>query len=62
MSCDWCRQQKMVCHWDLMGITGPQDPNALKRACRPVKKPVIDVDNLDDAGDGSLLSPAVDVA
>jgi hypothetical protein len=32
------------------------------RACRPVKKLVIDVDNLEDAGDKSLPSPAADIA
>jgi membrane protein involved in colicin uptake len=33
MLCDQCWQQKMACHWDLMGVMGPRDPNALKRAC-----------------------------
>jgi hypothetical protein len=50
-SCDQCRQWKMACHWDLVGITGPRDPNALKRARKTVKKPVIDVDDFEDAGD-----------
>jgi hypothetical protein len=30
MSCDWCRQWKVACHWDLVGIMGPWDPIALK--------------------------------
>jgi hypothetical protein len=52
----------MVCHWDLMGVTSPQDLNVLKRAHRPIKKPVIDVDDLEDIGDGSLPSPAAGIA
>jgi hypothetical protein len=40
---------------------GPQDPNASKRAHRIVKKPIIDIDNLKDAGDWSLPSPAADI-
>jgi hypothetical protein len=28
--CDRCRQLKKVCHWDLVGVTGPRDPNAPK--------------------------------
>jgi hypothetical protein len=23
-SCNQCRQRKMACHWDLVGITGPR--------------------------------------
>jgi hypothetical protein len=45
-----------------MGVTSPRDPNALKQVCRPVKKPVIDVDDLKDVGDGSLPSPVADIA
>jgi hypothetical protein len=52
----------MACHWDLVGVTGPQDPNASKRACRTVKKPVINVDDLEDAGDGAAPSPVMDLA
>jgi hypothetical protein len=52
----------MVCHWDLVGVTGPRDPNALKQAHRTVNKPVINVDNLEDAGDGTAPSPATDLA
>jgi hypothetical protein len=43
------------------GCPGPQDPDMLKRACRPIKKPVIDVDDLEDVGDESLPSLAVDI-
>jgi hypothetical protein len=60
--CNRCRQWKMACHWDLMGVTGPQDPNMSKRARRPVKKPVIDVDDLEDIGNSSLPSPLADIA
>jgi hypothetical protein len=52
----------MVCHWDLVGVKGPRDPNVSKRACRIIKKPIIDVDDLEDAGNGSLPSPAADIA
>jgi hypothetical protein len=51
----------MACHWDLVGVTGPQDPNAPKRACKTVKKPVIDVDDLEDDGD-EAPSLATDLA
>jgi hypothetical protein len=51
----------MACQWDLVGITGPQDPNASKWACKAVKKPVINVDDLKDTGDGTVLSPAMDL-
>jgi hypothetical protein len=60
-SCDQCWQWKMACHWDLVGVTGPQDPSASKQARRIIKKPVIDVDDLEDTGNGSLSSPAVDI-
>jgi hypothetical protein len=30
MSCNWYHQWKMACHWDLVGVMGPQDPNAPK--------------------------------
>jgi hypothetical protein len=40
---------------------GPQDPNVLKRAHKPVKKPVINVDDLEDADDGAVPSPATDL-
>jgi hypothetical protein len=43
--------EEIVCHWDLVGITGPRDPNTPKQARKTVKKPVIDVDDLEDAGD-----------
>jgi hypothetical protein len=62
ISCNQCWQQKMACHWDLMGVTSPRDPNVLKQACRPIKKPVIDVDDLEDVGDSSLPSPVADIA
>jgi hypothetical protein len=52
----------MACHWDLVGVTGPWDPNTSKWARRIVKKPVIDVDDLEDTGDRSLPSLAVDIA
>jgi hypothetical protein len=52
----------MACHWDLVGIMGPRDPNTSKRECRTVKKPVINVDDLEDAGDGTVPSPATDLA
>jgi hypothetical protein len=60
-SCDQCRQLKKECHWDLVGVTGPWDPNALKQARKTVKKPVINVDDLKDADDGAP-SPATDLA
>jgi hypothetical protein len=52
----------MACHWDLVAITGPRDPNAPKWARKTVKKPVIDVDDLEDAGDGTIPSPVTDLA
>jgi hypothetical protein len=52
----------MACHWDLVGVTGPRDPNASKWAHKTVKKPVINVDDLEDAGDGTVPSPATDLA
>jgi hypothetical protein len=61
MLCDQCWQWKMACHWDLMGIKGPQDPITSKQACRPIKEPVIDMDDLEDAGDMSLPSPVADI-
>jgi hypothetical protein len=33
MLCDRCQQWKMVCHWDLVGVMGPRDPNTPKWAC-----------------------------
>jgi hypothetical protein len=51
----------MACHWDLVGVTGPQDPNASKRACKTAKKPVINVDDLEDAGNGTAPSPVMDL-
>jgi hypothetical protein len=51
----------MACHWDLVGITGPRDPNTPKWACKTVKKLVINVDDLEDAGD-KAPSPAMDLA
>jgi hypothetical protein len=62
MSCDRCQQRKMVCRWDLVGVTGPWDPNTLKWARKTVKKPLINVDDLEDAGDGTAPSPAMDLA
>jgi hypothetical protein len=61
-SCDQCRQLKKVCHWDLVGVTGPRDPNASKRARKTAKKPVINVDDLEDTDDGAVPSPATDLA
>jgi hypothetical protein len=52
----------MAYHWDLVGIMGPQDPSTSKQACKTAKKLVINVDNLKDAGDGTVLSPATDLA
>jgi hypothetical protein len=60
-SCDRCRQLKKACHWDLVGVTGPRDPDAFKRARKTVKKPVISVDDLEDSGD-EAPSPATDLA
>jgi hypothetical protein len=60
-SCDRCRQWKMACHWDLVGVTGPRDPNAPKRARKTVKKPIINVDDLKDAGN-EAPSPVTDLA
>jgi hypothetical protein len=51
----------MACNWDLVGVTGPQDPNTPKQACKTVKKPIINVDNLKDAGN-EAPSPATDLA
>jgi hypothetical protein len=51
----------MACYWDPVGITGPRDPNVSKRACRTTKKPVINVDDLEDAGNGTAPSPATDL-
>jgi hypothetical protein len=62
MSCDQFWQWKMACHWDLVGVMGPWDPNASKQACRTVKKPVMNVDDLEDAGDRMFPSPATDLA
>jgi hypothetical protein len=44
-----------------MGITGPQDPNSSTWARKAAKKPVINVDNLEDAGNGSILSQVTDL-
>jgi hypothetical protein len=52
---------KKVCHWDLVGVMGPRDPNAPK-AHKTVKKPVIDVDNFEDDGDRTVPSPVTDLA
>jgi hypothetical protein len=60
--CDRCHQLKKACHWDLVGVTGPWDPNALKRARKTAKTPVINVDDLEDADDGAVPSPATDLA
>jgi hypothetical protein len=51
----------MACHWDLVGITGPRDLNASKRARKTMKKPVINVDDLEGADD-EAPSPATDLA
>jgi hypothetical protein len=61
-SCDQCRQLKKVCHWDLVGVTGPRDPTALKRSCRSVKKPVINMDDNEEVAGGSLPFPVADIA
>jgi hypothetical protein len=61
-SCDRCRQLKKACHWDLVGVMGPRDPNTPKQARKTVKKLVIDVDDLEDTGDGTIPSPAMDLA
>jgi hypothetical protein len=37
-SCDRCCQLKKACHWDLVGVTRPRDPDASKRARKTVKK------------------------
>jgi hypothetical protein len=50
----------MACHWDLVGVTEPWDPDAPKHALKTVKKPVIDVDDVEDAGD-EAPSLAVDI-
>jgi hypothetical protein len=44
-----------------VGVTGPRDPDASKRACKTVKKPIISVDDLEDSGD-EAPSPATDLA
>jgi hypothetical protein len=51
----------MLCHWNLVGITGPRDPNGPKWAHKTVKKPVISVDDLEDSGD-KAPSPLMDLA
>jgi hypothetical protein len=61
MLCNQCHQWKMACYWDLVGIMGPQDPNAPKQARKMVKKPVIDVDDIKDNGD-EAPSLAADIA
>jgi hypothetical protein len=48
----------MVCHWDLVGVMGPRDPNTPKRAW---KKLVISVDDLEESGN-EAPSPATDLA
>jgi hypothetical protein len=40
---------------------GPQDLNVSKWARKTVKKPVINVDDLEDADDGAIPSPATDL-
>jgi hypothetical protein len=45
-----------------VGVTGPWDLNASKQARKTVKKPVISVDSLEDAGDGTVPSLATDLA
>jgi hypothetical protein len=52
----------MACHWDLVGIMGPRDPNTSKGARKTVKKPVINVDDLEDAGNRTVPSPTIDLA
>jgi hypothetical protein len=59
-SCDRCWQLKKACHWDLVGVMGPRDPDASKRARKSVKKPVIDVDDVKDTGD-EVPSLAADI-
>jgi hypothetical protein len=44
-----------------VGVTGPWDPNASKWARKTVKKPVINVDDLEDADDGAVPSPVTDL-
>jgi hypothetical protein len=51
----------MACHWDLVGIMGPWDPNTSKWACKTVKKPIMNVDNLEDAGNRTIPSPVMDL-
>jgi hypothetical protein len=53
---------KKAGHWYLVGVTGPRDPNAPKRAHKTVKKLVIDVDDFEDDGDGTVPSPVTDLA
>jgi hypothetical protein len=55
-------QWKMACHWDLVGVTGPRDPVALKRSCKSVKKPLVTVDADEEVVSRSLPSPAADIA
>jgi hypothetical protein len=45
-----------------MGVTGPWGPDTSKWARRTVKKPVINVDNLEDAGDRTVPSLVTDLA
>jgi hypothetical protein len=52
----------MAWHWDLVGITGHQDPNTSKQACKMAKKLVINVDDLKDVGDRIVPSPVMDLA
>jgi hypothetical protein len=52
----------MACHWDLVGIMGPRDPNRSGQACKTVKKPVISVDNLKGTSNGTVPSPVTDPA
>jgi hypothetical protein len=40
---------------------GPRDLNVPKRAYKTVKKPVINVDDLEDADDRAVPSPATDL-
>jgi hypothetical protein len=60
-SCDQCQQQKMACHWDLVGVTSPQDLVAPKRSRKTVKKPVVTVDANEKVASRSLPSLAADI-
>jgi hypothetical protein len=60
MSCDRYCQWKMACQWDLVGIIGPWDLNASKQAFRVAKTPVMNVDDIKEAGDGIVFSPAAE--